>query len=188
MSDHEIVLVRHGATEWSVNGRHTGRTDLPLTVEGRAEAQRLRERLAVWKFALVLVSPRRRARETAQLCGFEDRAVIDDDLQELDYGDYEGRTTADIRSEREGWTVWTHGCPNGETLQDAGLRADRALARAAAAAGPVAIFSHGHFLRVLTARWLGLPAVDGRLFVLRTGTLSVLSYEREQRVIDRWNA
>lgn len=187
MPDHEIVLVRHGATEWSANGRHTGRTDLPLTADGRAEAEQLRGRLGGWQFALVLVSPFQRARETAELCGLGDRAAVDDDLHELDYGDYEGRTTADIRKERPGWTVWNGACPNGETLEGAGGRADRVIARTAAADGPVALFSHGHFLRILTARWLGLLAVDGSLFALQTGTLCVLSYERENRVIDRWN-
>lgn len=182
-----LVLVRHGATEWSLNGRHTGRTDLPLTDAGRAEAVALQERLTGWKFALALVSPLQRARETARLAGFGDRAVVEDDLREWDYGDYEGITTAQIRESRPGWTVWNGDCPNGETADAVGVRADRVIARAAAAGGDVVLFSHGHFLRVLTARWLELDAVQGSRFIVRTATLSVLGYERETRVIDRWN-
>lgn len=183
----EIVVVRHGATEWSVNGRHTGRTDLPLTEDGRKEAEGLRDRLGHWDFALVLTSPMQRARETARLAGLGEEAQVDDDLTEYDYGEYEGRTTADVRTERPGWSVWD-GCPNGETPDTVGARVDRVIARAAAAGGPVLLFGHGHSLRILVARWVGLPAVGGRLLTLATGTISVLGYEREQRVIERLNA
>lgn len=183
----EIVLVRHGATEWSSTGRHTGRTDVPLTDEGRAEAEHLCERLKPWSFALVLTSPLQRARETAELCGLGDRADVANDLREWDYGDYEGRTTAEIRETVRGWTVWTHECPNGETAEQVGGRADRVLERVAPLEGAVVLFSHGHFLRVLTARWLGFPPVEGRLFALRTGTICVLGHERETQVVDRWN-
>jgi probable phosphoglycerate mutase len=188
MSSVELVLVRHGATEWSLNGRHTGRTDLPLTDAGRAEAKAMRERLAGWTFARVLTSPFGRARETAELAGLGDQAVVDDDLREWDYGDYEGITTAEVRTTRPGWTVWNGGCPGGEDADAVGVRADRVISRASTADGAVAVFSHGHFLRVLTARWLELPARAGARFVLRTATLSVLGHERETRVIDRWNA
>jgi broad specificity phosphatase PhoE len=184
----EIVLVRHGATEWSANGRHTGRTDLPLTDEGRAEVEHLCERLRPWSFALVLTSPLQRARETAELCGLGGRAEVADDLREWDYGDYEGLTTPEIRQTVPEWTVWTHACPNGETAEQVGARADRVLERVAPVEGAVAVFGHGHALRVLTARWLGLPSAEGRLFALRTGTICVLGHERDTQVIDQWNA
>jgi probable phosphoglycerate mutase len=182
----EIVLVRHGATEWSAQGRHTGRTDVPLSPQGRIEADALRDRLTGWSFALVLTSPLSRARATAERCGLGDRAVIDPDLRELDYGDDEGRTTAEIRQERPGWTVWS-GSPNGESLTAAAARMDRVLARIAEVNGPVALFGHGHSLRILIARWLGLPAVDGRCFALDTATLSVLGYEHDLPVVQRLN-
>jgi probable phosphoglycerate mutase len=183
----EIVLVRHGATEWSANGRHTGRTDLPLTDAGRAEAQRVRERLSAYDFQLVLTSPLRRARETAQICGLGDRVEIDELLQEWDYGELEGLTTPEIRETMPGWTVWTGPCPGGESPEDVSARADAVLVHIAAVDGAVAIFSHGHFLRVLMARWLDLAAIDGRLFALATGTINVLGYEREQPVLQRLN-
>ena len=182
----EVVLVRHGATEWSANGRHTSHTDLPLTEQGIAEAQTLAKRLEEWDFALVLTSPMQRARETARLAGFGDRAQVDDDLCELDYGDDEGLTTKEIRVERPGWTVWD-GSRGGESIESAGDRADRVIARAGAVDGSVLLFGHGHELRILVARWLGLPADRGRLFALATATLSVLCYEREQRVLQRFN-
>jgi probable phosphoglycerate mutase len=183
-----IVLVRHGATEWSESGRHTGRTDIPLTDEGRTEAVALGERLRPWTFALVLTSPKQRAIETARLAGLGDRAAIDEHLREWDYGDYEGRTTIDIRNDQPGWTIWNGVCPNGETAESVGQRADQTIARADEVQGPVALFSHGHFLRVLAARWLGLTPLDGRYFALRTATISVLGYERETRVLERWDA
>jgi probable phosphoglycerate mutase len=183
----EIILVRHGATEWSDNGRHTSRTDLPLTAEGRAEAEGLRERFRDLDLELVLTSPLLRARETAELAGVGDRAEIVDGLREWDYGEYEGVTTAEVRATIPGWTVWTGPCPGGETADDVGARADAVLERVAAVDGAVAIFGHGHFLRVLVARWLALAPFDGRRFALSTGTLSVLGYEREQRVLRQLN-
>jgi probable phosphoglycerate mutase len=179
-----IVLARHGETEWSAAGRHTSTTDLPLTERGREAARTLRARLAGREFALVLASPRRRAVETARLAGYE--PVLEPDLVELDYGRYEGRTTEDIRAERPGWTVWED--PGGETLAHAAARADRVIARALAANGDVALFAHGHILRILGARWLGLGPEHGAGFKLGTATLSELGFEHEYRTFDRWNA
>jgi probable phosphoglycerate mutase len=183
----EVVLVRHGETEWSAAGRHTGRTDVPLTEEGRRQAKALGACLSEWRFALVLTSPLQRAAETCRLSGFGDAPQARDDLREWDYGDYEGRTTAEIRSERPGWILWRDGVPNGETLEQVGLRADRVIEEVRAVDGDVALFAHGHILRVLTARWLDLPPDRGRNFVLNTATLSVLGYERETPAILRWN-
>jgi len=183
----EIVLIRHGATEWSQNGRHTGRTDVPLTEEGRAAARALAPRVAQWQFALVLVSPLQRARETADLVGLGD-PVVDDDLREWDYGDYEGRTTEEIRESAPGWTIFTGSVPHGETAEQVGARADRVIARADAADGTVALVAHGHILRVLTARWCSLPPTDGAHLALDTSTLSVLGHERETKVVRRWNS
>jgi broad specificity phosphatase PhoE len=184
----EVVLVRHGATEWATSGRHTGSTDIPLDDEGRAQAKALGERLVGWNFSVVLTSPLERARETCALAGLADRAQIDPDLTEWDYGDYEGLTTEQIRETRPGWTVFHGGVVNGESVEQVGARADRVLAQVAAVDGTVALFSHGHMLRILAARWLGLPPVDGRLLGLDTATLSVLGYEHDIRVIRRWNA
>jgi probable phosphoglycerate mutase len=183
-----IVLVRHGATEWSAAGKHTGATDVPLSDAGRRDADRLRERLAGYDFALVLSSPLGRARETAERAGLGDRAVIDDDLRELDYGEYEGLTTPEIRDERPGWSVWRDGSPGGERPDDAGERADRVIARLLEAGGDVAVFAHGHLLRVLGARWIELPAAYGGHLALGTGAISELGYERERRAIWLWNA
>ncbi len=187
----EIIVVRHGATEWSENGRHTGRTDLPLTAQGRAEAEGLRDRIQMLDvahdIALVLTSPLVRARETAKIAGVGDRAEIVDAIREWDYGEYEGVTTAEIRTTIPGWSVWTGPCPGGETVDDVGARADSVLARLATVDGVAAVFSHGHFLRVFVARWLSLAPADGRLFALATGTLSVLGYEREQPVLRSFN-
>jgi probable phosphoglycerate mutase len=180
-----LVLIRHGETEWSATGKHTSVTDVPLLDVGRRGAERLRERLAGREFALVLVSPRMRARETAALAALE--AEVDEDLVEFDYGEYEGRTTPEIREERPGWSVWADGAPGGETAEQVGARADRAIERALAAGGDVAVFAHGHFLRVLAARWLGLPATYGGHFALDTGSVSELGFERERRVIWLWN-
>jgi broad specificity phosphatase PhoE len=180
-----IVLARHGETEWSANGKHTSTTDLPLTERGTEAARSLRERLQGREFALVLSSPRARARTTAELAGL--KPELEPDLVELDYGAYEGRTTPEIREEDPGWSVWTHPSPGGETLQHAGERADRVIARALAAGGDVALFSHGHFLRILAARWLELPPERGRSFLLETATLSELGFERETHVLTRWN-
>jgi probable phosphoglycerate mutase len=182
-----VVLVRHGATEWSSSGRHTGRTDIPLDDEGRAQARALGEQLRPWTFSLVLTSPLGRARETCALAGLDGHAEVDPDLAEWDYGDYEGRTTAEIRETRPGWTVFDGGVVNGETVEQVGVRADRVIARLGQVDGPVALFSHGHMLRILAARWLELPPVDGRLLALDTATLSVLGYEHEARVVQRWN-
>ncbi len=182
-----IVLVRHGATEWSASGQHTSRTDLPLTEEGRAAAAKLRERLAGFDFALVLTSPLSRARQTAELAGLADGAQIDEDLREFDYGDYEGRTTAEIREERPGWDVWRDDSPGGETPDQVGVRADRVIERALAAGGDVALFAHGHLLRVLGARWMEDPAVKGGNLGLSTGSVCELGFERERRAIWLWN-
>jgi broad specificity phosphatase PhoE len=184
----EIVLVRHGATDWSTSLKHTGRTDVPLSDAGRAEAREICERLEAWEFTRVLCSPLQRARETAAICGFDDRVEVDAEIREWDYGDYEGRTTAEVRERITGWTVWTHEITNGESVEEVGARADAAIERLSVVKGTVALFSHGHFLRIFTARWLGLPPADGRLFKLRTSAISVLGHERETRVIDRWNA
>jgi broad specificity phosphatase PhoE len=186
--DVTVVLVRHGETEWSRSGRHTSFTDVPLTARGRDEAKPLADRLAGIDFALVLTSPRQRARETCELAGLGARAEVDDDLAEWNYGSYEGRTTEEIRETVPGWTIFTHGAPGGETAEAVAARADRVIARAEAAGGLVALFSHGHILRVLGARWANLPASAGAGLGLDTATLSFLGHEREQRVLRVWNA
>jgi len=185
--EHELWLVRHGETEWSLSGQHTGSTDVPLTENGRAQAKALGALLAARSFARVLSSPKSRALETCRLAGFGDGVETTDDLLEWDYGDYEGRRTVDIREERPGWTLFADGAPNGETAEQVATRVDRVIATAAGADGNIALFAHGHVLRVLTARWLGLRPQDGRLFALSTATLSVLGHERETRVIQLWN-
>jgi probable phosphoglycerate mutase len=184
----ELVLVRHGETEWTDSGRHTSYSDIPLTERGREQAAELASRLLGRAFRLVVTSPRSRAVDTCALAGVGARAEISDDLAEWDYGDYEGRTTAQIREQVPGWTIFTHGAPGGETARQVGARADRVLARTVAAGGDVALFSHGHFLRVLGARWIGLAPEDGRLVGLDVATLSVLGHEREQRVLRVWNS
>jgi broad specificity phosphatase PhoE len=184
----EIVLVRHGETEWSRDLRHTGRTDIPLTEKGRREAAMLRDALAGRRFGRVLSSPLSRALDTCRLAGFGEQVELCDDLVEWDYGEYEGITTVEIREQRPDWYLWRDGCPGGETAADVGRRVDRVIAAVADAEGDVAVFAHGHVLRVLTARWLGLAPEAGALFKLDTGTLSVLGYERKTRVITRWNA
>ncbi|MGC5051651.1 histidine phosphatase family protein [Micromonospora sp. DT48] len=184
----EIVLVRHGETSWSASRRHTSYTDLPLTPDGERQARALGPALAGRRFAAVLTSPRLRARRTAQLAGL---AVTDtdDDLAEWHYGDYEGRTTAQIQQEHPGWSVWTDGCPGGESPHEIGARLDRLLAKLHPLLdqGPVALVGHAHALRVLGARWLGLPPSAGGLFRLDTATLSVLGHEHGRPVILRWN-
>ena len=184
----EIVLARHGETEWSRDGRHTGRTDVPLTEEGHRQALLLRDALAEWTFVKVLSSPMGRALETCRLAGLADAAATTDDLLEWDYGDYEGITTAEIRKSRPDWYLWRDGCPNGEDTAAVGERADRVIAEIEDAERLVALFAHGHLLRVLAARWLGLGPEAGALLALSTATLSVLGYERETRVVRRWNA
>ncbi len=183
----EIWLIRHGETEWAATGRHTGRTDIPLTDGGRRQAAALGRHLGGRPFALVLTSPLGRARETCGLAGYGNVAETTDDLLEWDYGDYEGRTSIEIRREVPGWTVFKDGVPHGESASDVGRRADNVIKRAATAGGDVALFAHGHLLRVLGARWLGLPPEGGRLLALGTAAVSVLRYERETRVLIVWN-
>ena len=183
----DVWLVRHGQTEWSASGRHTSTTDVPLTEEGEASARSLGPRLAGESFALVLTSPRQRARRTAELAGFAD-AEADEDLSEWAYGDYEGITTDEIRETVPDWTVWTHPAPGGESADAVSERLDRVVRRAREAPGNVLLVAHGHSLRGLAARWLGLPVTDGRLFALDTGTVSVLGHERETDVVLHWNS
>ena len=183
----DVWLVRHGETEWSRDGRHTGSTDIPLTPAGEAAARELAPRLEGETFALVLTSPRERARRTAELAGFAD-AEVDEDLVEWDYGSYEGITTDEIRKTVPDWTVWSHPSPGGETADEVSARLDRVVSRSQQASGDVLLVGHGHALRALAARWLGLPAVDGRLLTLDTGTVSVLGHEREHTAVIRWNA
>ena len=187
MTRPELWMCRHGETEWSRDGRHTSRTDLPLVPEGVERARALADRLAGVAFDLVLTSPTERARRTAELAGHPD-AVVDGDLAEWDYGDYEGLTTPVIRERVPDWTVWTHLSPGGETAEQVGARADRVVERVrSAGVERVLVFSHGHFLRALAARWIELPVPCGRHFRLGTGTLSVLGWERESPAVDRWN-
>ncbi|MBC7632782.1 histidine phosphatase family protein [Aeromicrobium sp.] len=183
----ELWIVRHGETEWSARGQHTSTTDLALTVDGETSARSLTERLARVDFVQVLTSPRRRARDTAALAGFPE-AEPDDDLAEWAYGDYEGLTTPEIRETVPGWSVWTHPSPGGETADQIGARLDRIVTRARAEDGKTLVFAHGHSLRVLAARWLGLPVPDGRIFLLDTATISVLAVDRGTPVIRLWNA
>jgi broad specificity phosphatase PhoE len=184
----ELILLRHGETEWSRTGRHTGRTDVALTARGEEQAKALATAIAGRDIALTLVSPAVRARRTAELAGLT-AAVTDERLWEWDYGAYEGRATADIQRERPGWYLWTDGVPGGETVEEVGARADAVIARALPylAEGDVALVAHGHMLRVLTARRLGLPAADGRLFSLGTGTIGTLGTEHDRPVISSWN-
>jgi len=186
----ELWLVRHGETEWSLSGAHTSRTDIPLTDHGRKRAEELRDYLAGTKFDAVFTSPMQRARETCAIAGFADQAVIENGLKEWDYGVYEGKTTKQIQAEIPGWSVWKNEIVDGETVEHVGERADGVIARALAAApegGKVALFAHAHILRILAARWIGLPAVGGRLFALGTGSVSVVGFERETRVVVKWN-
>jgi len=184
---HRIWLVRHGETEWARLGKHTGRTDIPLTELGRSQAEALPARLAGRPFALVLSSPLSRALQTARLAGYADKVKTNDDLLEWDYGADEGRTTPEIRTERPGWTIWGDGPKDGETIRHVGIRVDRVIALARNQAGDVLVFAHGHVLRILAARWLGLAPAKGQMFALSTATLSILGWEREQPVIERWN-
>jgi broad specificity phosphatase PhoE len=182
----ELWLIRHGETEWSRSGAHTSRTDLALTDEGEARARGLGSLLKGKQFAAVFSSPMRRALETARLAGFDPQ--IDPDLCEWDYGDYEGRTTPDIQKDAPGWTIWTATPPGGETAEQVAARADRVIARALPVDGAVAIFAHGHFLRVLGARWIGCEPQAGRSLALSTGTISTLAWERDTRVVRMWNS
>ena len=184
---HDVWLVRHGETEWARLGRHTGRTDIPLTERGRAQALALGRRLAGHAFSLALTSPLSRASETAELAGYGDVVGRDPDLREWDYGALEGRLTPDIRADLPGWTIWRGPWPGGETIDQVAARADRIVARVRDADGDTLVFAHGHLLRVLAARWLGLPAASGGLFALGTATVSILGWEREAAVVDTWN-
>jgi broad specificity phosphatase PhoE len=187
MSTPEVWLVRHAQTEWSELGRHTGRTDIPLTETGRAKARELRERLGGHRFAVVLTSPLSRARETCELAGYGDQAQPRDELMEWDYGEYEGLTTPEIRERRPGWLLWRDGCPGGETAEDVARRVDRVIAEALQADGDVALFAHGHVLRVLGARWLEQPPQLGARLMLGTAAISVLGAERGLRALRTWN-
>jgi broad specificity phosphatase PhoE len=184
----EVVLVRHGQTEWSRDLRHTGRTDVPLTDEGRAQAERLRDVLGDWSFTRVLTSPLSRALDTCRLAGFRDSAELSDALLEWDYGDYEGDTTPQIRELRPGWNLWRDGCPGGESAADVGARVDPLISELKASDGEVLVFAHGHLLRVLAARWIELPPEAGDRFWLATATISVVGFERETAAVRRWNA
>ncbi|MGH3510360.1 MAG: histidine phosphatase family protein [Nocardioidaceae bacterium] len=183
----ELWVVRHGETEWSRDGRHTSVTDVPLTPDGEAVARSLADRLDAVPFDLVLTSPRERARRTAQLAGFPE-AVVDDDLTEWAYGEYEGITTAQIREKAPGWTVWTQPCPGGETAAEVTTRLDRVIAKVRSSGGRVLVFGHGHSLRGLAARWIEQPVDEGRLLALDTATVSVLGYEHQTPVVRRWNS
>jgi probable phosphoglycerate mutase len=182
----ELWIVRHGATAWSMSGQHTSRTELPLEPIGEEQARALRPRLAETDFALVLTSPRQRARHTAELAGFPD-AEVDEDLAEWDYGIYEGVTTHEIQRTVPNWSTWDGPTPEGETAEQIGERLDRVVARSRATAGHTLVFAHGHSLRALAARWVGRSAAEGRLFRLDTATVSVLGWERDRPVVTRWN-
>ncbi len=186
----ELWLVRHGETEWSLSGAHTSRTDIPLTDHGRQRAEELRDYLKDTEFARVFVSPMQRARETCQIAGLGTQAETEDNLREWDYGESEGKTTSEMRAKynKPDWSVWTDPIVGGEPVEHVGERADAVIARALeAGSGNVALFAHAHILRILAARWIGLPAVGGKLFGLGTGSVSVLGSERETRVISHWN-
>ncbi len=183
----EIWIVRHGETEWSLSGKHTGRTDLPLTESGAEKARELGAILDAHPFALVLTSPLQRAAETCRLAGYGDVAETCEDLLEWDYGEYEGRTTAEIRVERPGWSIWDDGVPGGETIEQVAARVRRVIERAEKAGGDVACFAHGHVLRVMMATWLGQPPVEGRFVRPGSASLSVLGWDREGHVLLRVN-
>lgn len=189
-AERQLWLLRHGATEWAKNGRHTGSTDLPLLPEGEEEAGRLAPVLKTQQLAAVFTSPLQRARRTCELAGLGEQAQVMEELLEWDYGDYEGITTAEIRKTVPGWTVWGHGCPNGEDAEAVQKRCEIAIQRALEVSEPgdVALFAHGHLLRALAGTWLGLGAVGGSLLKLGTGSICVLGFERENRAIVRWNA
>lgn len=186
--EQKVYLLRHGETEWSLNGRHTGVTDIPLTENGRVAARLLKPILAKVTFTLVLTSPLQRARETCELAGLGQFANVEPDLIEWNYGEYEGLTTEQIRSTRPGWSVFRDGCPGGESPEQVGARADRVITKVRTAARNVALFGHGHFTRVLAARWINLSANYGENFLLDTATLNVLGYYRESPAFMIWNA
>jgi broad specificity phosphatase PhoE len=182
------VLIRHGETEWTVNGRHTGRTDIPLTWNGRDAARQLAPLAAQLRFALVLTSPMRRARETCELAGLSDQAQSDGDLREWNYGEYEGLTAQEIDARHPGWRVFTDGCPGGESPAEVAARVDRVIGRIRSVQGDVALFAHGHVLRVFAARWLGQPPAAGSHFLLDPATVSVLSHYGGSPSVKCWNA
>jgi probable phosphoglycerate mutase len=184
---HRLWLVRHGETQWSRSGQHTGRTDIPLTGAGEEQARALGRYLAGRRFALVLTSPLGRARETCRLAGYAGAAQVTDDLLEWDYGIYEGRTTAAVRARQPGWSIWTTVVAQGESVEQVGVRARRVIERIDAVEGDVALFAHAHILRILAACWIGLAPIQGRHLTLGTASISVLGYERETRVIEVWN-
>ncbi len=188
MAIQQVYLARHGETEWSLSGQHTGITDIPLTENGRNLAKRLAPVLATERFALVLTSPLERARKTCELAGLGAHAEIDRDLMEWNYGEYEGLTPKQIDAKATGWMLFSDGSPGGETPEQIGVRVDRLIARVRAVEGHVALFAHGHIFRVLAARWLGFPASAGCQFLLDTATLSILSYYRGIPAVKRWNA
>jgi probable phosphoglycerate mutase len=185
----DIYLARHGETAWSISGQHTGLTDLPLTPRGECNARRLQERLKGLEFARVFTSPLERARRTCELAGFGGRAQVDPDLVEWNYGDYEGLRTVDVRARRPGWSMFRDGFPNGESFAEIGARADRVVGRVRSIDGAVLLFSSGHFIRVLAARWLGVEPQDGRYFLLSTASVSTLTYEHDpsEPAIGLWN-
>jgi broad specificity phosphatase PhoE len=183
-----LFAIRHGETAWSLTGQHTGTTDIPLTESGRQLAERMQPVLARFPFELVLCSPMLRARETCELTGFGDKAAIEPDLVEWNYGEYEGLTPQQIHEVAPGWMIFRDGCSAGETPEQVGARVDRVIARSRTVDGNVALFAHGHILRVLAARWIGLPAGDGQHFLLNTGTLGVLGYYRDVPAVRIWNA
>jgi probable phosphoglycerate mutase len=188
MGIQQVYIIRHGETEWSLSGQHTGITDIPLTENGRNVAKQLEPILAKENFTMILTSPLERARKTCELAGLGAHAEIDRDLMEWNYGEYEGLTPKQIDAQAPGWMLFRDGCPGGETPEQAGARVDRVIARARAVEGHVALFAHGHIFRVFAARWLGLPATAGRHFLLDTATLSILSYYRGIPAVKRWNA
>jgi len=188
MASQKVYLVRHGETEWTLSGQHTGITDIPLTDNGRKVAELLKPVLAKESFALVLASPLARARETCELAGLGGRAQIDRDLVEWNYGEYEALTPGQIHAKAPGWMIFSDGCPGGESPEQVGARADRVIARIRAVEGHVALFAHGHIFRVFAARWLGLPAAAGCYFLLDPATLNILSYYRGMPAVKRWNA
>ena len=183
----DVFAIRHGETAWSVSGQHTGTTDIPLTDKGRRLATRIRPILAARAFGLVLCSPMQRARETCELAGLGDKAVIDSDLVEWNYGEYEGLTPRQIQEMAPGWLIFRDGCPGGEAPEQVGARVDRVIARSRAVDDNIALFAHGHVLRVFVARWIGLPPGGGQHFLLNTGTLCVLGYYREIPAVRTWN-
>jgi broad specificity phosphatase PhoE len=188
MAAQRVLLIRHGETEWSLNGRHTGTTDIPLTENGRNVARQWKPVLTQLTFALVLTSPLKRARETCELTGLGQRAEVDSDLREWNYGDYEGLTPQQILAQRPSWVIFSNGCPNGESPNEIQVRIDRVIKKVRAVEGDVVLFAHGHFLRTFGARWLGLRAEEGVFFLLDPATVSVVSYYQGIPAVKRWNA